>query len=83
MRTQPSKSNGANVLYRNDKAGMTTGYEFDLELIIGRFGDLAEKIRAAHVADDELELSELIDDLLEEAATASEFMETHRKKPTD
>jgi hypothetical protein len=62
---------------------VTTGYTIDLELIIGRFGDLAEKLRSAYLADDELEFSELLDDLLDESAKAAEFMEIHRNASSE
>jgi hypothetical protein len=58
-------------------------YATDLERFIGHIGDIAEKIREALVASDELELSELIDDLLEELRAAAEFIESNRTAGLD
>jgi hypothetical protein len=57
-----------------------TDYTARLEAFIGSVNDIAEKIREAYVADDEIAFSEQLDDLLEELRTAAEYIETNRKK---
>jgi len=54
------------------------GYAATLEGFIARVGDLADKLRQASNASDELELDDLINELTEEMERAADFIQTSK-----
>jgi hypothetical protein len=53
-------------------------YDAALEGFITRLGDLIDKLRDAYRADDDMEVTDLLDDLVDEFSQVNDFISANR-----